>query len=74
MGWQVIRYVSFREPINIGGDWPSIQAWSLDKHGASIKLEEKGNWIVMTCADGTRRRVPLTNVNFVSETQEKQEK
>lgn len=62
----MITYVQFREPVSVGGDFASINAWSAEKHRA-IECVEKGNWIVLSLPGGGTRRVPMSNVAFISD-------
>jgi hypothetical protein len=66
-----IVYVQFVNEVSIGGNFNSISNWSREKHGKAIRCEEKGSYFVLTViGDGSRRRVPLTNVAYVSEREE----
>lgn len=72
-----IFYVDFRNPVPVGkGEHASLEYWSSEKHAkAGIKLEEKGNWIVLHMdaqADkpAFRIRVPMTNVACIKEREE----
>lgn len=61
-------YIQFRDPVSVGGDWNSITAWSVDRHASTIEVEEKQGWIILIIKkDSTRRRVPMSNVTFISE-------
>lgn len=58
---KVINYVQFRSPVPIGGDFATIEYWSVLKHGPKIQIAERGNWVHLTF--GTQvTRVPMTNV------------
>lgn len=43
-----IKFVQFIEPVSVGGDHGAINNWGVDKHGSSIKIEEKGSWFILT--------------------------
>lgn len=58
-------YCQFIHPIS-APKHGSINGWSSDKH-ADIELELANNWVILTLPDKTKRRVPITNVAFLSE-------
>lgn len=79
----MIDYIRFRESISIGGEFGAIDSWSRDKHANIIQVEEKGNYLILRLCKavdangvrtyeptGHRRRVPITSVAYISETEE----
>lgn len=61
-----IVYVQFVFPIPVGGEWHSITAWEASKHVAKVKLEEKGNWLVLHLGGGKTQSIPMTRVEFIT--------
>lgn len=56
-------YVQFRTDVPQLGTF-----WSAGKHTKEWTIEEKGSWFIVTnIASGKRHRIPLTEVQFVSE-------
>lgn len=67
-----IKYIQFLSDVSIGGDTGSITSWSRDKHGKVLEPEERGSWVVLHLVregtrTGERRRIPLTNVAYITE-------
>ncbi len=67
-----IKYVQFLSDVSIGGDYGSISAWARDKHAKSLEPEERGSWLLLHFIrdgkrTGERRRIPITNVAYISE-------
>lgn len=61
----MIKYVKFKEPVSVGGNYADITSWKRDEHGKSIPLTERGNFLVLELAGGDRQRVPMSNVAFI---------
>ena len=61
-----IVYVQFVFPIPVHGEFHAITAWDVTKHGKTIKLEEKGNWLVLHLGGGKTQSIPMTRVEFIT--------
>lgn len=84
----MIQYVQFLAEVSVGGDHNAIPYWSREKHGKTIDIEERGSYLVLVLkapqADdkgnsamaptGSIRRVPITNVAYISEIRDVQDK
>lgn len=67
-----IKYIQFLADVSIGGDHGSITSWTRDKHGKALEPEERGSWLLLHFVNagkrtGERRRIPITNVAYISE-------
>lgn len=60
-------FVQFIHSVSIGGQFATLEYWSSEKHDKVIQCIEKAGWIQLTLVNGDKRRVPMTNVSFMSE-------
>lgn len=69
-----IQHISFIHPVSIGGDLHSIGSYNRLTHGDHLELIEKGNFLVIKLRKqpGHQRRVPITNISFIAETEDEQ--
>lgn len=77
----MIKYAQFISTVSIGGEIASIDAYSHDKHHRLIEPEEKGSWLILHLGkrdeagkfirSGERRRIPITNVGYINECDDK---
>ena len=73
----MIQYIQFIAEVSVGGDHNAISYWGRDKHGKTIAVQERGSYLVLTVLtrddkgemvpSGSQRRVPITNVAYISE-------
>lgn len=69
-----VNYISFIHPVSIGGEFHAINAYSHDKHSKHMEVVEKGPWLTLVLKTGGQRRIPMSNIAFISDVEVEEKK
>lgn len=58
----MIKYVQFRDPVNVGGTFSDLRSWDRSKHADKVPLLERGPMLILELQGGDDVEVPMGNV------------